>query len=86
MKGTLTVIGKTDYLEQQFQPSLQALVAQRAEILAVLTPLSPEDWSRTATGAGRPRGRTVPIYAQWLANHERSHFKQMACIVNALRM
>jgi hypothetical protein len=27
------------------------------------------------TGAGKPRLRTVYTYAQWLANHERSHFK-----------
>ncbi|MEO8354441.1 MAG: DinB family protein [Chloroflexota bacterium] len=88
MKVTLTVIEKRDFLEQQFQPSLQAFAAQRTELLAVLTPLAPEAWSRTATvtGAGRPRERTVHTYAQWLANHERSHFKQMERILNALRM
>ena len=67
-----TWIKKTNYREQDFQPSLQAFTSQRAELLAVLKPLSPEAWSRmaTVTGAGKPRERTVHSYAQWLANHE----------------
>ena len=79
-----TWIKKTDYNEQEFHPSLQAFTAQRAELLAVLKPLPPEAWSRTAmvTGAGKPRERTVHTYAQWLANHERSHLKQIERIVN----
>ena len=83
-----TWIKKTNYREQEFQPSLQAFTALRAELLAVLKPLAPEAWSRMAvvTGAGRPRERTVYTYAQWLANHERSHFKQIERIVNALRV
>jgi uncharacterized damage-inducible protein DinB len=82
-----TWIKKTDYREQEFHPSLQAFTAQRAELLAVLQPLAPEAWSRTAmvTGAGKPRERTVHTYAQWLANHERSHFKQVERIVNTMR-
>ena len=74
-----TWIKKTNYREQEFQPSLQAFTAQRAELLAVLKPLAPEDWSRmaTVTGAGKPRERTVHTYAQWLANHERPHIKQI---------
>ena len=83
-----TWIKKTDYREQEFQPSLQAFTAQRAELLAVLKPLAPEAWSRkaTVTGAGKPRERTMQTYAQWLANHERSHFKQIERIVNTLRI
>jgi uncharacterized damage-inducible protein DinB len=79
-----TWIKKTDYLEQDFQPSLQAFTTQRAELLAVLQPLPPEGWSRaaTVTGAGKPRERTVYTYAQWLANHERSHIKQIERIVS----
>jgi hypothetical protein len=74
-----TWIKQTDYRELEFQPSLQAFTTQRAELLAVLKPLAPEAWSRTATvtGAGKPRERTVYTYAQWLANHEHSHFKQI---------
>ena len=81
-----TWIKQTDYLEQEFQPSLHAFTAQRAELLALLNPLPPEAWSRaaTVTGAGKPRERTVQTYAMWLANHERSHFKQFERIVNAL--
>ncbi len=82
-----TWIKQTDYREQQFQPSLQAFTAQRAELLAVLEPLAPEDWSReaTVTGAGKPRLRTVHTYGEWLANHERSHIKQFERIVSAMK-
>ncbi len=78
-----TWIKKTDYLEQDFQPSLQAFTTQRAELLAVLEPLPPEGWSRaaTVTGAGRVLERTVLFYAQWLALHERPHVKQIERIV-----
>ena len=83
-----TWIKQTDYREQHFMPSLQAFTAQRAELLAVLKPLAPDAWSRiaTVTGAGKPRERTVYTYAQWLANHERSHIKQIERIVNTMRM
>jgi len=83
-----TWIKSTNYREQEFRPSLQAFTAQRAELLAVLKPLAPQAWSRiaTVTGAGKPRERTVYTYALWLANHERSHFKQIERIVNAMRM
>jgi len=83
-----TWVKQTNYREQAFRPSLRAFTAQRAELLDVLTPLAPEAWSRSAlvTGAGKPRERTVSTYAMWLANHERSHFKQIERIVNALRV
>jgi hypothetical protein len=50
--------------------------------------MQPEAWSRTATvtGAGKPRERTVRTYAQWLANHERSHIKQIERIVVTMRL
>jgi hypothetical protein len=82
-----TWINKTDYLELEFRPSFRSYAAQRAELLAVLEPLSPEGWSRpaTVTGAGAVLERTVLFYAQWLARHERSHFKQVERIVHALR-
>ena len=83
-----TWIKQTDYRQQEFQPSLQAFTAQRLQLLAVLHPLAPEFWSRTATvmGAGKPLQRTVYSYAQRLANHERSHFRQFERIVNMLRV
>lgn len=81
-----TWIKKTNYLEQEFHPSLHTFTAQRAELLAVLKPLPPKAWTRkaTVTGAGKPRERTVQTYAQWLANHEQSHFKQIERLVNLL--
>jgi hypothetical protein len=81
-------IKQTDYLEQEFHPSLQAFTAQRAELLAVLQPLPRAAWLRTATvtGAGKPRERSVHTYAQWLANHEQSHIKQIERIIATLRM
>ena len=81
-----TWISKTDYLEQEFQPSLQAFATQRTDLLAVLEPLPREGWARTATvtGAGKVLERTVLFYAQWLALHERPHIKQIERIVNLL--
>jgi uncharacterized damage-inducible protein DinB len=83
-----TWIKSTDYFEQEFQPSLQAFAAQRTDLLAVLEPLGPEDWSRaaTVTGAGKPLVRTVLSYAQWLARHERPHVKQIERIVKTMGM
>jgi hypothetical protein len=82
-----TWIKKTDYREQEFQPSLQAFTAQRADLLAMLEPLTPGDWSRaaTVTGAGKPLVRTVHFYAQWLAIHERPHIKQIERIAKTMR-
>lgn len=75
-----TWIKQTNYLELEFAPSFRAFTKQRAQLLALLRPLPKPDWSRraTVTGAGRPRERTVFDYAQWLANHERSHLKHIA--------
>ena len=77
---------QTDYGEQEFEPSLRAFTAQRTELLAVLQPLAPEAWARTAlvTGAGKPLERSVYTYAQWLANHERVHFRQVEHIVRTV--
>ena len=81
-------ITRTDYRELAFQPSFVAFTAQRAELLAVLEPLTPADWSRaaTVTGAGKPLERTVRFYAGWLAKHERPHIRQIDRIVKALGM
>jgi hypothetical protein len=81
-----TWIGQTDNLDLEFQPSLRAFAAQRAELLAVLAPLPPEAWSRaaTVTGAGKPLERTVLSYARRLAKHERPHLKQIARIITTV--
>jgi hypothetical protein len=82
-----TWIKRTNYRELAFQPSLQAFLAQRDALLAVLEALPPEAWSRAAIvkGAGRTLERSVLFYAQWLAEHERSHVKQIGHIAEALR-
>jgi hypothetical protein len=79
-----TWIKSTNYPELDFAPSFRAFAKQRAELLALLRPLPKTAWSRSATvtGAGRPRERTVLEYARWLANHERTHLKQIARIVS----
>jgi hypothetical protein len=82
-----TWIKGTNYLEQGFQPSLQAFTAQRTALLAVLEPLRPKVWSRSATvtGAGKVLERTVQSYAQWMAGHERPHLKQIKRIASTMR-
>lgn len=82
-----TWIERTDYPAQAFQPSLQAFAAQRGALLALLEPLPPAAWSRSATitGAGAPLERTVQAYAQRLARHEQPHIKQIQRIALALR-
>jgi hypothetical protein len=74
-----TWIRSTNYLEQKFKPSLQAFTVQRTGLLASLKPLKPKTWSRSAviTGAGKPFERSVLSYAQWMAEHERPHLKQI---------
>jgi uncharacterized damage-inducible protein DinB len=81
-----TWIKQTDYLDQEFAPSLQAFTRQRVDLLAILEPLAPDGWSRTATvtGAGKVLERSVLFYAQWMARHERRHVKQIQCIVTTL--
>ena len=81
-----TWIKQTEYLELDFQPSLQAFTKQRADLLAVLEALAPEDWSRAATitGGGKPREESVFSYARRLALHERPHVKQIEGIVNMM--
>lgn len=82
-----TWIERTDYLEQDFQPSWQAYTVQRTALLDVLKSLPPESWSRSArvTGAGKALERTVHSYAQWMAEHERPHVKQIKSIASAMR-
>lgn len=81
-----TWIEQTDHVDLQFEPSLQAFAAQRAELVAVLEPLEPRDWSRAATitGAGRPLERTVLFYATWLTRHEQTHLKQIQAVMRTV--
>ncbi|HEY7125747.1 MAG TPA: DinB family protein [Ktedonobacterales bacterium] len=78
-----TWIKKTDYDTLDFQTSLAAFDAQRAELLAALKPLAREDWLRSATvkGAGKVLERTILTYGRWLARHEQPHLKQIERLV-----
>ena len=82
-----TWIKNTDYLKQEFQPSLRAFTNQRSKLLAVLVPLPAKDWTRTNTlvGAGKPLQQTLISHADGLARHERAHLKQIGRILNALQ-
>lgn len=82
-----TWIRHTDYCELEFRPSFRAYADQRAGLVRVLEVLKPEDWDRaaTVTGAGKPRERTVYTYAEWLASHERSHFRQIKNAADRVR-
>ena len=82
-----TWIKRTDYRELEFARSFEAFTTQRAELLAMLRPLSPDGWSRSATitGAGAPLERSVRTYANRLARHERPHVAQIERITHTLR-
>ena len=82
-----TWIESTDYLEQAFRPSLQAFASQRAQLMTVLEPLAPASWARaaTVTGAGNALRRTVHVYGQRMARHERPHLKQIRRIAESLQ-
>jgi hypothetical protein len=82
-----TWIKRTNYPELEFAPSLRAFRTQRAELLAVLLLLAKASWSRGAkvTGAGKPLEVSVLDYARRLADHERTHVKQIQRIVTSPR-
>jgi len=81
-----TWVESTDYRELEFAPSLQAFSEQRARHLSLLGHLSSVGWSRTATvlGAGKPLELTVRSYADRLARHERTHWRQLTKTMKAL--
>jgi hypothetical protein len=83
-----TWLKKTDYREQDFRRSLRVFTKQRADLMKVLDPLDADAWSRSATvtGAGAVLERTVLVYAQWMARHEKPHVKQIETIVTTLRV
>jgi DinB superfamily len=81
-------IKKTDYPGWAFAPAFEAFKTQRAELLAVLEPLPPEAWARTAkvTGMiGETYDRSAHYYADWMAGHERAHLKSLPRIIAAVR-
>ena len=81
-----TWIESTDYRELASASSLQAFRKQRDQLLALLGHLPDQSWSRSATvlGGGRPLELTMHSYANRLARHERTHWRQVAKTVRAL--
>jgi DinB superfamily len=80
-------IKQTDYPEWEFAPAFEAFKQQRAELLAVVEPLPPEAWARTAmvTGMlGEIYERSARYYGDWLAGHERAHWKHLERIVGVV--
>lgn len=84
--GPATWIKSTNYGELAFASSVQAFREQRQQLLALLGHLPDQGWSRTATvlGGGRPLELTLHSYANRLARHERTHWRQVAKTVRAL--
>jgi hypothetical protein len=79
-------IRKTDYPEWQFGPAFTAFKKQRRELLAILEPLPPDDWERTATVTGmvgETYERSARYYGDWMAGHERAHWKHIERIIAA---
>jgi hypothetical protein len=73
-------IRKTDYPEWEFARAFTAFKAQRSELLAVVEPLPPEAWERTATVTGmvgETYERTARYFGAWMAGHERAHWKHI---------
>ena len=81
-----TWIEHTDYRQLGFAVTMQAFRTQRRALLALLEPLPARGWTRSATvlGAGTPLELTVHSYAERLARHERTHWRQIAKTVGAV--
>jgi len=80
-------IRKTDYPEWEFVRAFEAFKKQRAELLAVVGPLPADAWERTATVTGmvgETYERTARYYGDWMAGHERAHWKHIARIAAAV--
>jgi hypothetical protein len=79
-------ITQTDYPELEFRPSLRRYTTQRATLLRLLSPLTPQQWARcaTITGAGAPLHKDVHSYGDRMARHERAHVAQIRKIATAL--
>ncbi len=81
-----TWIQRTDYRDLPFASSWRAFTTQRDRLLKLLGCLPDQGWSRSATvlGGGRPLEITAHSYANRLARHERTHWRQVAKTVKAV--
>jgi hypothetical protein len=78
---------RSGYQDWEFAPAFEAFARQRADLLAVLEPLSPTDWERTATVSVPPAKTyeySARYYADWLAGHERAHLRTLPRIIAAV--
>jgi hypothetical protein len=78
---------RTDYHDWEFGPAFDAFARQRAELLAILEPLAPAAWERTATVTVPPKKvieYSARYYADWLASHERAHVRGLPRIIEAV--
>ncbi|HET9093040.1 MAG TPA: DinB family protein [Acidimicrobiales bacterium] len=84
----ITWVRSTDYGELAFSPSLESFRSQRDDLLGLLEALSAADWSRSGTvlGAGKPLELTVLSYANRMARHERTHWRQAGKTARALAL
>ena len=83
-----TWIKRTDYLDLDFQPSLEAFATQRTDLLKTLESLPPQSWKRTAlikSYGTMTNEHSAMFFADGLARHERPHLKQIERIAAALR-
>jgi hypothetical protein len=76
-----------NYPALDFATSFQAFAEQRAELLAKLTALPAEAWSRQATirSASGIRTRTLQSYGDRMARHEQTHIEQIGRIARKVR-
>ncbi|MCB0123333.1 MAG: DinB family protein [Caldilineaceae bacterium] len=70
-----TYLRKSDYGKMPFAESWAIFVAERAALLEKLQPLTPEQWSRSATI--KERQHTVFSQARRMALHEEGHCAQI---------
>jgi hypothetical protein len=78
---------KTDYPQWEFEAAIDAFAKQRAALLAVIEPLPPEAWERTAKVIGmigESHWYSVAYYAGWMAGHERAHLKRLPRMIAAV--
>lgn len=82
-----TWIKQTDYPTWKFRPALAAFTKQRAELLKELGRLPPKGWRRTAKVKvwSATYERTAHYYGDWMASHERAHWKSIKRMADALR-
>lgn len=82
-----TWIKQTDYPKWKFRPALAAFTKQRAELLRSIKRATPKSWRRTGTVKvwGATYQRTVHYYGDWMASHERAHWKSITRIADALQ-